>query len=44
MTISKYAWYLRIVLKARLPAGFTREFTPKGDVVYHNQAEGITSK
>ena len=40
----KYAWYLKIILKAKLPKGYIRETTPSGHVVYYNEAKNQTSE
>lgn len=41
---TKYAWFLRIVLSAKLPYGYFREIAPNGDIVYYNERTGEISK
>jgi len=43
MIINKYAWFLKIVLGAKLPYGYVRENTPGREVVYFNETTGEVS-
>lgn len=43
MITNKYTWFLKIILKAPLPYGYSWEKAPGGKTVYYNELTGEMS-